>query len=142
MSNKDKKNPVIQVSAGLRSSAVLTESRQILNCGTSGEISKQNLPIELEYKLKLPEIFEYENHQIVKIHNTWNESMSVLYAVIAETASLKVKLNNNQKIKHILSTLSDKWITKDIIPPQIDNLENFISSRHLNKVSKSTAKLK
>ncbi len=123
----------LQVSAGLRSTAFLTENRQIFTCGTAGEISKQHTPVELEYKNKVPELFSYDNHQIVKIHHTWSNSMSLLYAVIAETTPLKVKLKNPQKMKFILNTLSNKWVNKDIYPPSIDNIDTYIAAKHISK---------
>jgi hypothetical protein len=65
--------------------------------------------------------------------HTWSKSISVMYAVIAETTPLKMKLNNPQKMKFILNSLSNKWVDKDIYPPKIDAIENYVSVKHLVK---------
>jgi hypothetical protein len=48
-------------------------------------------------------------YPIVRIHNTWNKSMSIFYATVADTTLMK-NMNYN-KISQILSTLNSKWNT-------------------------------
>ncbi len=124
-------NNIIYVSAGLRSTAFLTENRQIFHCGTSGDISNQSTPVMFDYTNKMPEIFSYDNHQIIKIHHTWNNAMSVLYAVVAETGPLKAKLKNPTKMKSILNTLTSKWVSKSIYAPMIEHVSTYVASKHL-----------
>jgi hypothetical protein len=50
---------------------------------------------------------EYKYH-IVRIHNTWNKSMSIFYATVADTSICKKM--TTFKINQILSTLNSKWI--------------------------------
>ncbi len=119
----------------------LTESSQIFHCGTSGDITNQNTPVIFDYISKVPEIFSYDNHQIVKIHHTWNNFMSVMYAVVAETGPLKTKLKNPTKMKSILNALTSKWVSKSIYAPMIEHVSTYVASKHLeNSVSvKSSA---
>ncbi len=121
------------VSGGFRSSAFLTESRRILWCGSNGDIEKQAQPAEFVYKPKLPELFSYDNHHIVKIHHSWSRTMSVFYAVIAESGPLHTKLKNPQKLNSILSMLSNKWVSKSIFPPRLEHLENYVANKHKQK---------
>ena len=134
-SNELSKPSILHVSAGLRSSVFLSESRQIFWCGTAGDIKEQKTPVEFDYKFKLPELFAYDNHQIVKIAHSWCNSMSVLYAMIAETATFKVKMNNPTKLKFILNSLSNKWTSKDINPPSIEHVDSHIALKHILKHS-------
>ena len=46
-------------------------------------------------------------YYVVRIHSTWNKSMSFFYATIADTSLLKNM--NNLKINNILNTLNSKW---------------------------------
>ncbi len=46
-------------------------------------------------------------YPIVRIHNTWNKSMSIFYATVADTTLMKNM--NNLKINQILATLNSKW---------------------------------
>ncbi len=121
------------MSAGFRSSCFLTESRRIIWCGSSGDIDRQSTPVELLYKLKLPELFSYDNHHIIKLRHTWSKSMSVMYAIIAETRPLNTKLKNPQKMISILNSLSNKWTNKSIYPPKIEHVDNYIASKHKQK---------
>ena len=110
---------------------LLTESRQIFHCGTSGDITNQKTPVIFDYINKVPEVFSYDNHQIVKIHHTWNNFMSVMYAVVAETGPLKTKLKNPTKMKSILNALTNKWVSKGIYAPVIEHVSTYVSSKHL-----------
>ena len=62
--------------------------------------------------------------------------MSILYATVAETGNLKLKLNNPNKLNMMLNNLTVNWNMKDIYPSNIDNIENFIAEKHINKVRK------
>ena len=130
------KNNILQVSCGFRSTVFLTETRQIFWCGTNGDIQQQDYPIEFFYQNKIPELFSFDNHQIVKINHTYSKSMSILYATVAETGNLKLKLNNPNKLNMMLNNLTVNWNMKDIYPSNIDNIENFIAEKHINKVRK------
>ena len=59
--------------------------------------------------------------------------MSILYATVAETAPLKLKLKNNIKMNYLLNNLTSKWTTKDLYPPQIEHMEKFIADKHCLK---------
>lgn len=140
-------NNILQVSCGFRSTVYLTETRQLFWSGTAGDIQQQDTPIEFEYQNKIPELFSYENHHIIKINHSWSKSMSILYATIAETAPLKVKINNPNKLKIILNHLTTKWISNDskvininclVYPPQIEHLDNYIAEKHTIKIPKTT----
>ena len=60
--------------------------------------------------------------------------MSILYATVAETAPLKLKLNNPNKVNMMLNNLSNTWTMKDIYVPSNESIDNFISEKHINKV--------
>ncbi len=47
------------------------------------------------------------SYPIVKIHNTWNKSMSIFYVTLADISLMKKM--TNVKINQILSTLNSKW---------------------------------
>jgi hypothetical protein len=87
------------------------------------------------YKLKLPELFSYDNHHIIKLQHSWSKSMSIMYAIIAETRPLQTKLKNPQKMISILNSLSNKWNSKSIFPPKIDHIDNYIANKHKPKSS-------
>lgn len=110
------KTNMLQVSCGFRSTVFLTETRQLFWCGTCGDIQQQLEPIEFLYNMKVPELFSYDNHQIVKINHTWSKTMSILYATVAETGPLKYKLNNPPKLTKILNSLTNKWTNNDLFP--------------------------
>lgn len=139
-------NIILQVSCGFRSTVYLTETRQLFWCGTAGDIQQQDTPIEFQYEYKIPELFSYDNHHIIKINHSWSKSMSILYATVAETAALKVKINNPNKLKTILNNLTIKWVSNDskiiflclVYPPQIDHLDNYIAEKHTIKLPKPT----
>jgi alpha-tubulin suppressor-like RCC1 family protein len=130
-------NNIIQVSCGFRSTVFLTESRQLFWCGSCGDISQQDVPIEFDYVSKVPELFGYDSHHIIKVNHSWSRVMSVLYATVAETAPLKFKLNNPNKLKMMLNTLTNKWTLKDLYPPKLEGMENFIAAKHIVKVPKT-----
>ena len=110
--NEIKQN-FLQVSAGLRTSTFLSEDRKIFWCGTNGDITGQNVPLEFDYKEKIPEIFSYDNHQIIKLQHTWCNSKSVFYAIVTDASLLKSKMKNPQKMKSILNSLSSEWVGKE-----------------------------
>ena len=128
----------LQVSCGFRSTAFLTETRKLYWCGTCGDIQQQLEPIEFMYAIKIPELFYYENHVIVKINHTWSKTMSILYATVAEIGPLKRKLNNPNKLNKILNNLTNKWIYKDVYPPRGEDLDNYIAGKHIFKEVKTT----
>ena len=127
----------LQVSCGFRSSVFLTETRKLYWCGTCGDIQQQLVPIEFMYAIKVPELFCYDNHVIVKINHTWSRTMSILYATVAEIGPLKHKLNNPNKLNKILNSLTNKWTYKDLYPPRGEDLDNFIAVKHIFKESKA-----
>ena len=123
----------LQVSCGFRSTVFLTETRQLYWCGTCGDIQQQLEPIEFLYNIKIPELFTYDNHVIVKINHTWSKTMSILYATVAEIGPLRHKLNNPNKLTKILNSLTNKWTYKDLYPPRGQDLDNYIAEKHINK---------
>ena len=127
------KSNFLQVSCGFRSTVFLTETRQLYWCGTCGDIQQQLEPIEFLYNIKIPELFTYDNHVIVKINHTWSKTMSILYATVAEIGPLKHKLNNPNKINKILNSLTNKWTYKDLFPPRGEDLDNYIAEKHIIK---------
>ena len=128
----------LQVSCGFRSTVFLTETRQLFWCGTCGDIQQQLEPIEFLYNIKIPELFTYDNHVIVKINHTWSKTMSILYATVAEVGPLRHKLNNPNKINKLLINLTNKWTYKDLFPPRGEDLDNFIAEKHIIKDVKAT----
>ena len=129
----------LQVSCGFRSTVFLTETRQLYWCGTAGDIQQQLEPIEFFYNLKVPELFTYDNHVIVKINHTWSKTMSILYATVAEIGPLRHKLNNPNKLNKILNTLTNRWTYKDLFPPRGEDLDNYIAEKHIIKDVKISA---
>ena len=123
----------LQVSCGFRSTVFLTETRQLYWCGTCGDIQQQLEPIEFLYNIKIPELFSYDNHVIVKINHTWCKTMSILYATVAEVGPLRHKLNNPNKLTKILNSLTNKWTYKDLYPPRGDEFDNYIAEKHIIK---------
>jgi len=131
----------LQVSCGFRSTVFLTETRQLYWCGTCGDIQQQLEPIEFLYNIKIPELFSYDNHVIVKINHTWSKTMSILYATVAEVGPLRHKLNNPNKLTKILNSLTNKWTYKDLFPPRGEDVDNYIAEKHISKdVKASTVK--
>ena len=128
----------LQVSCGFRATAFLTETRKLYWCGTCGDIQQQLEPIEFMYSIKIPELFYFDNHVIVKINHTWSKTMSILYATVAEIGPLKRKLNNPNKLNKILNNLTNKWIYKDIYPPRGEDLDKYIAGKHLIKEIKAS----
>ena len=129
----------LQVSCGFRSTVFLTETRQLYWCGTCGDIQQQLEPIEFLYNIKIPELFSYDNHVIVKINHTWSKTMSILYATVAEVGPLRHKLNNPNKLTKILNSLTNKWTYKDVFPPRGEDLDNYIAEKHIIKDAKAPA---
>ena len=130
----------LQVSCGFRCTVLLSETRKLFWCGTCGDIRQQLEPIEFLYNIKIPELFSYDNHIIVKINHTWSKTMSILYATVAEIGPLKRKLNNPTKLNKILNNLTNKWTYKDLYPPRGEDLDNYIAEKHLIKENKPTKK--
>ena len=123
----------LQVSCGFRSTVFLTETRKLFWCGTCGDIQQQLEPIEFMYNLKIPELFSYDNHIILKINHTYSRTMSILYATVAEIGPLKRKLNNPVKLNKILNGLTNKWNTKDVYPPIGEDLDKYFALKHINR---------
>ena len=132
------KNNILQVSCGFRSTVFLTETRQIFWCGTNGDIKQQNKIKEFFYVLKIPDLFKNEFHEIIKLNHSFCRTSSILYATVAEVGPLKKKLNNPNKLNTMLNNLTLKWNDKDIFPPKLREIENYISEKHINKVSKNS----
>ena len=130
----------LQVSCGFRCTVLLSEARKLFWCGTCGDIKQQLEPIEFLYNAKIPELFSYDNHVIIKINHTWSKTMSILYATVAEIGPLKRKLNNPNKLNKILNNLTNKWNEKDLYPPRGEDLDNYIAEKHLIKENKITKK--
>lgn len=68
---------------------------------------------EFDYLNEFKDMFSNENYEIFKIHYTWNTQVSLLYAVISQTALLKNKLNSLNKYNNIKSNITKNWNTKD-----------------------------
>lgn len=128
----------LQVSCGFRSTVFLTETRQLYWCGTCGDIQQQLEPIEFLYNIKIPELFSYDNHVIIKINHTWSKTMSILYATVAEVGPLSHKLNNPNKLNKILNNLTNRWTYKDLYPPRGDDVDNYIAEKHIIKEVKES----
>jgi hypothetical protein len=123
----------LQVSCGFRCTVFLSETRQLFWCGTCGDLQQQLEPIEFSYDKKLPELFNYDNHVIVKINHTWSKTMSILYATVAEVGPLRLKLNNPNKLNKILNNLTKNWTYNDLYPPRGEDLDNYIAEKHIKK---------
>ena len=129
-------NIIIQVSCGFRSTVFLTDTRKIFWAGTCGDIKNQKYPYEFDYKEKVPEIFGYDYHEVMKIKHTWSRTMSIFYAIVAETGPLSCKLNNPTKMNFILNKISSQWVGDNIYPPVIEQMEKFVAEKHINRSNK------
>ena len=117
----------------------MTETRRLFWCGTCGDIRKQTVPIEFNYENKVPELFAYNNHEIMKISHTWSKTLSILYVTVAETGPLRYKLNNPNKLNFILNSISSKWMNKNLYPPVIEQMENYVAEKHILRDAKKKA---
>ena len=88
--------------------------------------------------MKIPDLFKNEFHEIIKLNHSFCRTSSILYATVAEVGPLKKKLNNPNKLNTMLNNLTLKWNDKDIFPPKLREIENYISEKHINKVSKNS----
>ena len=62
------KQSFLQVSAGLRTSTFLSEDRKIFWCGTNGDITGQNVPLEFDYKEKV-KIIRLIKYNLIKFNS-------------------------------------------------------------------------
>ena len=133
-------NNVIQVSCGFRSTVVMYESRKVYWCGTNGDLKNQSTFVEFDYVEKCPNLFELDNHKIIKINHTWSKTMSIMYATVAETALVKKKLKSVVKLNFLLNNLTNKWRSGYLYAPNVEHMNDYINEKHLKKQKKAKKK--
>lgn len=103
-------NAFINVSAGLNDTAIFSENKKLY---LSGGKSKINDFTMLDYQARISSIFNNDTFEIFKVNHAWSTQISILYAVVSETAQLKAKLVSNQKFNNIKNSITRSWNTKD-----------------------------
>ena len=120
---------IIQVTAGFRSTFFMTYNRCIYYCGKIND-KKQYVKIPEKFNLieKNEEISNENEFAIVKIWCSYSLYKSIFYASIADIRNISTKFKSKQKIKEILSILSESWLNDKKNPPFIPLIAKFFNS--------------
>ena len=105
----DKKEKIIQISTGFRSSFFLTNKREIYFSGILNQNNCSNLPKKINLKDNNLEIENEKEFGIVRILCSFNRNFSIFYCSVADVRNLKEKFYNYNKVNDILNCLAEKW---------------------------------
>ena len=67
----------------------------------------------------------------VKIWGSYARNKSIFYATFADIRSLQNKFINKERIKDIVFTLAEKWISDDITAPFIPHISKYFESNFM-----------
>ena len=104
-----KKEKIIQISTGFRSSFFLTNKREIYFSGILNQNNCSNLPKKIYLKDNNLEIENEKEFGIVRILCSFNRNFSIFYCSVADVRNLKEKFYNYNKVNDILNCLAEKW---------------------------------
>ena len=89
----------------------------------------------------LPQIYLLEENNLeisddkkflpVKIWGTYSRNKSIFYATFADVRSLENKFINRERIKDIVFSLAEKWISDDITAPFIPHISKYFESNFM-----------
>ena len=69
----------------------------------------------------------------VKIWGTFARNKSIFYATFADVRCLVNKFFNKEKIKNIVFTLAEKWLSDEVTAPFIPHIQKYFES-HFMKI--------
>ena len=131
LEDKNSRIKIIQVNAGFRSSFFLSNKGVIYYSGILNNIEKSFTPkiYDLYYK---NDILGNENEFLpVKIWSTYGRNKSIFYATFADVRSLDNKFVNKERIKEIVYSLGEKWISDNITAPFIPHISKYFESNFM-----------
>ena len=126
--DKGERVKIIQVSAGFRSSFFFSNKGVIYYTGVLNEQAKSFVPIIYLMDDKDYRLSDDKNFLPVKIWGTYARNKSIFYATFADVRSLQNKFVNKERIKDIVFTLAEKWISDDITAPFIPHISKYFES--------------
>ena len=121
---------IIQVCAGFRSSFFLSNKGIIYYTGILNENEKSFCPKIYLYEDK-GEISDDKKFLPIKIWGTFARNKSIFYATFADVRNLENKFNNKERIKEIVFSLAEKWISDDITAPFIPHISKYFESNFM-----------
>ena len=129
--DKGERVKIIQVSAGFRSSFFFSNKGIIYYTGILNEQEKSNVPIIYLMNDKNYTVSDDKQFLPVKIWGTYARNKSIFYATFADVRSLQNKFINKERIKDIVFTLAEKWISDDITAPFIPHISKYFESNFM-----------
>ena len=128
---KGERIKIIQVSAGFRNSIFLSNKGNIYYTGILNNNKKSFLPQIYLLEENNLEISDDKKFLPVKIWGTYSRNKSIFYATFADIRSLENKFINRERIKDIVFSLAEKWISDDITAPFIPHISKYFESNFM-----------
>ena len=129
--DKGERVKIIQVSAGFRASFFLSNKGIIYYTGILNEQEKSFVPVIYSFNEKNNQIDDETKFLPVKIWGTYARNKSIFYVTFADVRCLKNRFNNKERIKDIIFTLAEKWISDDITAPFIPYISKYFESNFM-----------
>ena len=129
--DKGERIKIIQVSAGFRSSFFFSNKGVIYYTGVLNEQGKSFVPTIYSMNDKNYTISDVTKFLPVKIWGTYARNKSIFYATFADIRSLQNKFINKERIKDIVFTLAEKWVSDDITAPFIPHISKYFESNFM-----------
>ena len=130
---KNERAKIIQISAGFRSTFFLSSKGNIYYTGILNEKEKSSEPKIYSLDERQGEISDDKKFLPVKIWGTFARNKSIFYATFADVRCLVNKFFNKEKIKNIVFTLAEKWLSDEVTAPFIPHIQKYFES-HFMKI--------
>ena len=130
---KNERVKIIQVSAGFRASFFLSNKGSIYYTGILNEKEKSFVPKIYALDENKGEISDDKKFLPVKIWSSFARNKSIFYATFADVRCLVNKFINRERIKDIVFTLAEKWLSDEITAPFIPHIQKYFES-HFMKI--------
>ena len=129
---KNERVKIIQICAGFRSSFFLSNKGVIYYTGILNDKEKSFVPKIYELDNK-GDISDDKKFLPVKIWCTYARNKSIFYITFADVRCLVNKFINRERIKDIVFTLAEKWLSDEITAPFIPHIQKYFES-HFMKI--------
>ena len=129
--DKGERVKIVQISAGFRASFFLSNKGVIYYTGILNDQEKSFIPILYPLEERSSQISDDKKFVPVKIWGTYARNKSIFYATFADVRCLENKFINRERIKNIVLTLAEKWISDEITAPFISHISKYFESNFM-----------
>ena len=128
---KGERIKILQVCAGFRSSFFLSDKGNIYYSGVLNDNEKSMMPRMFDLFIKNENVSDEREFLPVKIRASYSRNKTIFYASFADVRSINNKFYNIEKLKNIVLTLAEKWVSDDITAPFIPHISKYFQSNFM-----------